>query len=50
VPGFVAVEAMRFRRSDTGVETSHLHVPPEGGYFDLEAGDVDLKTQAASDG
>ena len=50
VPGFVAVEAMHFRRSDTGVETSHLHVPPEGGYFDLEAGDVGLKTQAASDG
>jgi hypothetical protein len=50
VAGFVAIEAMLMYREDTGFETSHLHAPPEGAYFDLDPSDLYLPYQVAANG
>jgi predicted phage baseplate assembly protein len=50
VPGFVAIAAMLFYRQDAGIEASHLHIPPEGAYFELDPSDLYLLSQVAANG
>jgi hypothetical protein len=50
VPGFLAIASVSFDRSDIGLELGPLHVPPEGGYFDLEPANLNPIPEVATSG